>query len=122
MHLAAAEFGIKWSDLLTQYEVASFVDSFSVWNEIDRFWILAARTSMSIKEAVRSWPDFHPTGEWHPAFLRDAGAYLCELAATHKLTHGEIGLVLLNIRQSDVKSLIQVERHPNDPDKPGGTA
>jgi hypothetical protein len=47
---------------------------------------------------------------------------VCEMVKKHELTYGELTMILAGQLQRWAKYQIRSERHPEDPDKPGGLA
>lgn len=60
--------------------------------------------------------------EMHPRedVVRSAELDINDMIINRGLTHGEVVRVLSNALGFTGKYMIRDERHPNDPDKPGG--
>ncbi len=110
---AASEFGIFWARM----NFKTFEDGYLAWSIIDRFWIDASIKGWSLKEAAKAWESTGAASQ-----VLSAGNELARIATESELTFGEIGVVLVRTRETDLKYHIRVERHPEDSSKPGDIA
>lgn len=119
---ASATFGMNWARSLERLSLRTYADGYLVWNQIDRFWIDSSRQQLSPAEVCAAWTNTDFSTFDHAQAVQEIGSMLVGLVQEHDLTYGEISSVLLDVRTTDAKYHIRVERHPEDPDKPGSMA
>lgn len=77
---------------------------------------------ISVADACLEWGDTDYSVFALASATEQAGRDLATLASKHGLTYAEILNILMDVRHGELKYHIQAERHPDDPDKPGGLA
>lgn len=122
VQMAEGSFGVAWATVLPKHGINDYGDSYLIWSQIDRFWIDSARQGLSRKAACSAWADQDTSKFLFPEATAEVGAEFARIVKEFKLTFGEAYGVLLNARSSDIKYHIRQERHPKNPDKPGGCA
>ena len=65
-------------------------------------------------------PRIHPRERLVAEARHDISTAIIAAAKAYDLTHGELTMILAGEIQSWTKYQIREERHPEDPDKPGG--
>lgn len=107
---AAGRFRMGFSNLI------SGETEFSV--ELEAISALISCVALSMKEDTPSvkWPK----KEGSPKFAFEAGQLMESIATEIGLTHGEMLSALNDVLSSTTRHLIQAERHPENPDSPGG--
>jgi hypothetical protein len=98
----------------------SYMDIYYIWNEIERFWIDAGRHDMSEREATLKWSDHPLASDPLMSAVKGVGNIFNVAVAEYELTYGEIVRIIGTEKLSLAKYHIRYERHPEDPDKPGG--
>lgn len=109
---AAASFNIGFLDTVS--DETDFAVIFQAINTL-----VACVTANMVDDAP---PLEWPGKEGSPKYAFKAGQVLAAIAVEGNLTHGEMLLALHDAQASLIKSLIRSERHPNNPDMPGGLA
>lgn len=117
---AEAKFGLDASNHFIAVGVVEYADVYFVLNEIERYWIAAARRELSAAEAATEWPNYSIPEDSLSSSLQTLGDMFAASVAGNHLTYGEIARILSTLRSSEAKYHIRAERHPEDPDKPGG--
>lgn len=117
---AEAKFGVDASKHFIAIGVVEYADAYFVFNEIERYWIAAARRELSEVEAATEWPNYSLPEDPFSSSLQALGDMFAASVAENQLTYGEIARILSTVRSSKAKYHIRAERHPEDPDKPGG--
>lgn len=117
---AEAKFGLDASNHFIAVGVVKYADVYFVLNEIERYWIAAARRELSVAEAATEWPNYSLPEDPLSSSLQTLGDMFAASVAGNQLTYGEIARILSTLRSSEAKYHIRAERHPEDPDKPGG--
>jgi hypothetical protein len=113
---------MNWARSLEHLSITTYADGYLVWNQIDRFWIDSYRQMLTPDDACAAWEKTDFSTFDHAQAVQEIGSILVGLVREHDLTYGEISSILLDVRTSDAKYHIRVERHPEDPDKSGSMA
>ncbi|WP_315922403.1 hypothetical protein [Mesorhizobium sp. SP-1A] len=117
---AEAKFGLDSSSHFIEIGEMEYADVYFVFNEIERYWIAAARRGLSETQAATEWPTYSLPEDPLTSSLKMLGDVFATSVAENQLTYGEIARILSTLRSSKAKYHIRAERHPEDPDKPGG--
>lgn len=118
---ASALFKMRWLEL-DQSSARTFAAINLAFNAIDLFWIEADLNEMKVKDAADTWDGFplNTLPEALRDFTRNVGRELVGAVMKNDLTYGEIMKIISDERLSSAKYHIRSERHPNEPDRPGG--
>lgn len=116
---ASGEFGIFWAKLQRKMNVKTYEQGFLVLNRLEHFWLSASMENLTPLEACQRW---HETVAADDVIERMTGDEIAKLVREYELTYGEIYAMLVDTRSTSIKYYIRGERHPDDPDKPGGLA
>lgn len=117
---AEAKFGLDASNHFIEIGEMDYTDVYFVFNEIERYWIAAARRKLSEAQAATEWPTYSLPEDPMTPSLKVLGDVFATSVAENQLTYGEIARILSTLRSSETKYHIRAERHPEDPAKPGG--
>lgn len=117
---AEVKFCLDASTHFTANGVLEYADINFVLNEIDRYWIAAARRGLSAAQAATEWSNYRLPEDSLTSNLQTLGDMFAASVAGNRLTYGEIARILSAIRSSEAKYHIRAERHPHNPGKPGG--
>lgn len=119
---ASAKFHDLWHKLSKQMNRQTYQQGYLVINQVDRFWIECSLRKISVEDACLEWSNTDYSAFALPSATEQAGHNLATLASELGLTYAEIFNILMDVRRGELKYHIRGERHPNDPDKPGGLA
>lgn len=117
--LASAEFGVFWAKLQRKLGIKTYEQGFLVLNQLERFWLEASMEGLSVDQTAERWERVMSAKN---VVERMTGDELVKFVQEYSLTYGEIFSVLVEVRSTAIKYYIRGERHPDDPDKPGGLA
>lgn len=116
---ASCEFAVFWAKLQRKNNIKTYEHGFLILNRIEKFWIEASMEGWSTHQACEKWLEKVTAEE---VSEREAGDELAYLVRDCGLTYGEVFSIFSEVRATSVKYYIRAERHPDDPDKPGGLA
>jgi hypothetical protein len=116
---AVAEFGLFWAKYQRAQKIDSYEQGFRIINFLEKFWLDTSLEGLTPFEASQKWLEMVEIQEVAGEAVGNELAYQVRDCA---LTYGEVYSILTDVRATSLKYFIRAERHPDDPDKPGGLA
>src|SRR5690349_1976790 len=100
---AEAKFGLDASSHFIEISEMEYADVYFVFNEIERYWIAAARRGLSETQAATEWPTYSLPEDTLTSSLKMLGDVFATSVAENQLTYGEIARILSTLRSSKAK-------------------
>jgi len=100
----------------TQFEadLKALECSWSDWgfilNQLDFYWLAAARRDLSMEQACVNWTMHNTSALDFSEQINKAGSHLAELIQSHKLSYAEVNLIIASTRQSGCKWQLRDEQ------------
>jgi hypothetical protein len=109
LSIASSKFGVDWAGSIGR-QIKTYADAAYVMNQVDGFWINAARKKLKTEAALKEWSAFDTTSlDLGPA-IKMTGDLVAGLVKEYDLSFGEISSLLSTNRSQDAKYLIRAER------------
>ena len=103
------EFSTRFESCLEALE-CSWSDWGFILNQVDAYWLTAARRELSMEQACANWAMHNTSALDFSEQINQAGSHLVELIQSHKLSHAEVNLIIVSTRQSGCKWQLRDEQ------------